>query len=110
MTTHAPVPEWLAAWRERKGMSAPEPPAAAPMAMEQSATAPPRRTNSQGFIEPRAWAPDDGSRREPVMDADHNPPRVVRYVGWLRCLRCRRPHFSPDVARVRICTTCKEAI
>ncbi|MBB5986994.1 hypothetical protein HNP60_002968 [Sphingobium sp. B1D3A] len=31
--------------------------------------------------------------REPVLDADASPPRVVRKVGWQRCMKCRRPSF-----------------
>ncbi|QHL91166.1 hypothetical protein GVO57_10485 [Sphingomonas changnyeongensis] len=53
---------------------------------------------------PEPWADDGGLRREPVLDHDYAPPRVVRFVGWARCLRCRRPFFSEDVVRLRMCT------
>ena len=59
---------------------------------------------AKGFIEPQPWPFDGCVRREPVLDADHNPPRVVRRVGWHRCLRCREPFWSEDVARLRLCT------
>ena len=41
-----------------------------------------------GIIEPAPWDYDGGKRREPVLDTDQIPPRVVRRVGWHRCLRC----------------------
>lgn len=59
---------------------------------------------STGFAEPRPWEFDGCVRREPVLDTDHTPPRVVRRVGWHRCLRCRQPFWSEDVARLRLCT------
>lgn len=108
MTTHAPVPEWLAAWRERSGASAPAGPVAAPNTPEQARAARTRPADGQGFVEPREWPWDGGTRREAVLDTDHNPPRVVRHVGWRSCLRCRRPYFSPDASRVRRCAPCKE--
>ena len=37
------------------------------------------------------------------MDIDLNPPRVIRKVGWLHCLKCRKPFFSEDVVRLRLC-------
>lgn len=110
MTTPVPVPEWLAAWRERNGVSAPAQPVAAPSTPEQRSQARTRRADGQGFLEPPEWPWDGGTRREAVLDADRNPPRVVRFVGWRSCLRCRRSYFSADVARVRLCTPCKEVI
>lgn len=61
----------------------------------------------QPIEEPEPW-PFDGdlSRRRPVVDPNFDPPRAVRRVGWLRCLRCRRPHFSEDVAAIRLCFYC----
>jgi len=56
-----------------------------------------------GIIEPDPWPFDGCKRREPVMDEDH-PGRVVRKVGWHRCLKCRRPFFSEDVLRLRLCS------
>jgi hypothetical protein len=57
--------------------------------------------------EPAPW-PFDGDlvRRKPVINPNFDPPRVVRRVGWLRCLRCRRPHFSDDVVGARLCLHC----
>ena len=66
---------------------------------------------SKGFSEPDRWAFDQCKRREPVLDHDHNPPRVVRRVGWQRCLRCRQPFWSEDVVGLRLCaagTGCRE--
>lgn len=57
-----------------------------------------------GIVEPDRWEYDGGKRREPVIDTDHKPPRVVRKVGWLRCLKCKRPFFSEDVVRHRLCS------
>jgi hypothetical protein len=61
----------------------------------------------RALIEPERW-PFDGdlSRRAPVLDPNINPPRVVRRVGWLRCMRCSRPTFSEDVVGIRICFEC----
>jgi len=56
-----------------------------------------------GIIEPDAWPFDGCVRREPVLDEDI-PGRVVRRVGWHRCLKCRRPFFSEDVLRLRLCS------
>lgn len=96
-----PVPDWLAAWRAGRPPSAPPkptpppPPPPAPVA---------RRTDRLGFSEAVPWADDGGLRREPVVDVDHTPPRVVRRIGWMRCLRCRRSFFSEDVVRQRLCS------
>ncbi len=109
VTTHAPVPEWLALWREQQRVSAPAQPVATPSTPEPRTTARTRGAGALGFVEPKEWPWDGGTRREPVLDTDHNPPRVVRHVGWRSCLRCRRPFFSPDVTRVRMCTPCKDA-
>jgi hypothetical protein len=56
-----------------------------------------------GIIEPDPWPFDGCVRREPVVDIDY-PPRVVRKVGWHRCMRCARPFFSEDVVRQRLCS------
>jgi hypothetical protein len=58
------------------------------------------------LIEPTRWPNDGGARRAPVMDPNCDPPRVVRRVGWLRCMCCGRSHFSEDVARARMCLDC----
>ena len=61
----------------------------------------------QGFSEPEPWDFDGCKRREAVLDHDHNPPRVVRHVGWRVCLKCEAPFFSEDVTRLRMCGGCK---
>ena len=97
-------PAWLVAWRERRGLPpAPAQPAPRPRPADKPRTAPPRRTDPQGFSEPAPWAWDGGLRREPVLDLDHTPPPIVRRVGWLRCLRCRKPFFSDDVTGLHLC-------
>jgi hypothetical protein len=59
------------------------------------------------FVEPAYWAFDgDLTRRASVMDPNEEPPRVVRQVGYVRCMSCGRPHYSPDVIRARLCSTC----
>ncbi|MFL0336308.1 hypothetical protein ACEU0A_004197 [Stenotrophomonas maltophilia] len=60
----------------------------------------------RGLIEPERWPNDGGARRAPVMDPNCDPPRVVRRVGWRRCMCCGRFHFSEDVARARMCVEC----
>ena len=68
--------------------------------------------NASGFSEPGPWPFDGGARREPVLDHDYHPPRVVRRVGWQQCMRCRQPFWSEDVLRLRLCsssgTGCRE--
>lgn len=56
-----------------------------------------------GLMEPARWDYDGGVRREAVRDETFTPPRVVRKVGWQHCLRCRKPFFSEDVTRLRLC-------
>lgn len=34
-------------------------------------------------------------------------PRVVRRIGHRPCMWCRRSFLSPDIAKVRMCETCK---
>lgn len=101
-------PAWLVAWREREAQP-PAPPAPPPKPPVQYA---PRDgvqfakvpgVDLQGFVEPARWDYDGCVRREPVMDADY-PYRVVRKVGWQRCMKCRRPFFSEDVLRLRLCS------
>ena len=57
----------------------------------------------KGFSVPQLWAFDECKRREPLLDHDYNPPRVVRRVGWQRCMRCRTAFWSEDVVRLRLC-------
>lgn len=105
-------PGWLVAWRQQQAQP-PAPPAAtpspalpkpkvryAPHDSVQFASVP--GADLQGFVEPGRWDYDGCKRREPVKDADY-PYRVVRTVGWQRCLKCRRPFFSEDVIRLRLC-------
>ncbi len=58
------------------------------------------------LVEPTRWAFDGGARRANVIDLNVQPPRVVRTVGWLRCMCCGRFHFSEDVSRARLCLNC----
>ena len=59
------------------------------------------------LIEPTRWPfTGDLARRASVMDPNVEPPRVVRQVGYVRCMSCGRPHFSEDVVRARLCSTC----
>lgn len=101
MTTRDPA--WLSAWREQRVAPVPLP---TPEPTPVRRTAPKRvhsHTDPQGFAQPRQWPYDGGRRRESVLDYDHSPPRVVRRVGWSKCLRCRQPFFSEDVVRLRLC-------
>ena len=100
-------PAWLLAWRERDHQQP-----VSPKPERPPITYAPRDTFSfpaksgvdwQGMIVPKRWEFDGCVRREPVLDADANPPRVVRKVGWQRCMKCRRPFFSEDVLRLRLC-------
>lgn len=105
----ASVPAWLASWRAgaAQPLNRREPvpaPGAAPTAPAAPAQAGVRRTvNGMGFSEPVPWPLDGCERREAVLDTDHNPPRVVRRVGWQRCMKCRKPFWSDDVVRLRLC-------
>ena len=102
------APAWLVAWREREDQPqpppVPKPPKPAP---PRDSLYVPLRMRGQaaaiGIIEPEAWDYDGCVRREAVTDED-NPGRVVRKVGWHRCLKCRRPFFSEDVLRLRLCS------
>ncbi len=58
------------------------------------------------LVEPTRWALDGGVRRANVIDPNVQPPRVVRTVGWRRCMCCGRFHFSDDVCRARLCLNC----
>jgi hypothetical protein len=61
----------------------------------------PRRSPAPARV-PARWSLDDCTRREPVVDAILG--RVVRYVGWRKCMRCGHPFWSEDVQRLRLCT------
>jgi len=92
-------PAWLVAWRE--GRTAPPQVQPSPVGKPRNAAG--AKGNSYGFVEPVPWTYDGGVRREPVLDTDHFPPRVVRRVGWLRCIGCGAPFWSEDVVRLRLC-------
>ena len=108
-------PAWLLAWRHRQSQpqAAPAPkapaPSSAPLKQERHRPGPlvPLRLRGQlaliGIIEPDPWPFDGCVRREPVMDALCSD-RVVRKVGWHRCLKCRKPFWSEDIIRLRLCS------
>lgn len=98
-------PAWLLAWRHQQGQPQPAPPKAPPPPPPPGPKVPLRMRGQAaaiGIIEPDPWPFDGCKRREPVTDVDY-PPRVVRRVGWHRCMKCRRPFFSEDVVRLRLC-------
>ena len=104
-------PAWLSAWRGKDARKQPvQPGQQHPTQQTRRGSSTDSRTTAQhstGFSEPQPWAWDGGMRREPVLDMDRNPPRVVRQVGWRCCMRCQRPFWSEDVVRLRICDRCK---
>lgn len=116
-------PPWLVAWRQGRTAPPAQPPAQPRSAPAQGKggsdthtgpvpPATPARGGGRwdtGFQEPAPWPFDRCKRREPVLDLDRNPPRVVRSVGWRICIRCRSPFWSVDVVGVRLCTSCKGA-
>lgn len=105
MAVTEPVPAWLANWRTANGVSVPDQPAQVTTPAPVVRTAPTLRVDHQGFVEPRPWSYDGCVRREPVLDHDVTPPRVVRRVGWQQCMSCRRPFWSDDVVRLRLCVS-----
>jgi len=119
MTAAAERPAWLVAWQERNGAPAPAQAAATPLPRPTPVPSPlnqhvvkPRavpfsRKEGQGFSEPRQWPFDGGVRREAIIDHDLTPPRVIRRIGWHKCMRCRRPFFSQDVIKHRLCFECR---
>lgn len=68
-----------------------------------------RRGFGKDLIEPKRWpyVPGD-TRREPVLDPNHSPPRVIRKVGYRRCMSCRKFYFSEDCVKLRMCPVCKQ--
>lgn len=111
------VPGWLAAWRAQ-GEQPPAQRVAAPRQGyngDQGTVSPtaeaqrpqPPKANWQGFVEPDRWPYDGGIRREPVLDTDCHPQRVVRHVGWKHCMTCSKPYFSEDLIRLRLCDGCR---
>lgn len=105
------APPWLVAWREQQDQPAP-PPAPKPARRKPVPGVPqvPLRMKGQaaaiGILEPDPWPFDGCKRREPVLDEDRDYS-VVRRVGWHHCLKCRRPYFSEDVIRQRMCAPCR---
>jgi len=98
-------PAWPVAWRERDHQPLPSPaPKLSMPKLARDAPYVPLRMRGQaaatGIIEPDPWRFDGCERREPVTDED-NPSRMVRKVGWHRCMKCRRPFFSEDVLRLQ---------
>jgi hypothetical protein len=56
------------------------------------------------------WDDDGGARVEVVTDPNwiiNGQPRVVRRVGWRPCMCCKRRHFSQDIAKIRLCESCR---
>lgn len=98
---------WLVAWRERDHQPRPAPASKPPRPKPADGPYVPLRMRGQaaaiGIIEPEAWPFDGCKRREPVLDEDI-PGCVVRRVGWHRCMRRRKPFFSEDVLRLRLCS------
>lgn len=107
------VPGWLAAWRAgQHAPTLPEQQAAPPLpptvAVAPAQAAPAKRQPDKvGYLHPEPWTFDGGLRREPVLDTDCHPPRIVRRVGWQRCIKCRTPFWSEDVTRIRMCIVCR---
>ena len=64
------------------------------------------RRIARALVEPARWPCDGGRRRAEVLDLNEGPPKVVRRIGWLRCMCCARLTFSDDVVRVRLCEEC----
>ncbi len=65
----------------------------------------PQYGESAGFLIPVQWSINsdpDLTQRAAVLDRE-NRNRVVRYVGYRRCLICKRPFWSEDVRGHRIC-------
>jgi hypothetical protein len=83
--------------------------------MSQRGVLPPRLNDSPKFYndgftpDPILWPDDSGAKRVAIYDHNFNPPRLVRRVGWTNCLGRGPRHriFSADVARERMCSTCK---
>lgn len=66
--------------------------------------------HTEGFTrDPAMWPDDGGKLRVPIYDHNFGQKRLVRRVGWTNCLGRDPVHriFSADVARERICTSCK---
>ena len=64
------------------------------------------KTLGQNSVEINKWSYDRGTRRANVLDPNFDPPRIIRRVGWVKCMRCQRFHFSGNVVSVRLCSHC----
>ena len=96
-------PAWMVAWRDRDHQQPSSPPSKVYAPHDTFSFPAKKGVDWQGMIVPKRWAYDGCVRREAVMDADASPPHVVRKIGWQRCMKCRRPFFSEDVLRLRLC-------
>jgi hypothetical protein len=68
----------------------------------------PMHSAAPELIEPKPWRYVEGeNRRERVLDPAYSPPRVVRHVGWRKCLACAERFWSFDVVKIRLCEPCK---
>jgi hypothetical protein len=98
------APAWLLAWQDEQRQRQPASPPAAPPPTPARVPETFRKEALIGISEPLPWEYDLCVRREPVLDTTFTPTRVVRKVGWHHCLKCRRPFFSEDVVRLRLCS------
>ena len=44
------------------------------------------RRIARALVEPARWPCDGGTRRADVLDLNESPTKVVRRIGWLRCM------------------------
>lgn len=57
--------------------------------------------------EPKRWAYDgDLVTKKPVIDPMCSPPKVIRFVGYRLCLKCKHPFWTESVGRIRSCWLC----
>ena len=107
------VPAWFVAWREGRCQSQ-RPPAqreqrgcqgysGRPPIVSAVTEAQRPKANFLGLVEPERWPYDGCVRREPVLDVDRDPPRMIRRLGWWRYMNCGTPFFSDDVVGLRLC-------
>lgn len=56
------------------------------------------------LIVPAPWRYSEApERRAAVIDPNFTPPRIVRYVGWRKCIGCGEMFFSEHLKRNRFC-------
>ena len=59
------------------------------------------------LIEPTRWKYNgDMVAKAPVLDPDFTPARVIRYVGYRPCMKCKLPFWTEAVGRIRRCSDC----